>query len=292
MNRTFHVIYTVCLFAAGFILIVGPAIHGASYYLTPLQERPFHPLHETLKPTGFLGHGYGIVGSFMIILGVAVYSGRKRIRWLASYGKLQYYLEFHIFLCLTGPILVLYHTTFRFSGIVAVSFWSMTAVVLSGLIGRYLYAQIPRGIQGQEVGLAELTSWHGQLADRLHDEFGLDTRVIRRIDALAAMPKHPSQMPLLQVLRYVIIGDLTRWTRLRALGGQLRRAGLKRAFVRRIVATARIRVILARRIALLERVRILFHHWHVIHFPFTIIMFAILGIHVAVALAFGYRWVF
>ena len=34
------------------------------------------------------------------------------------------------------------------NGIAAISFWSMVAAVLSGLVGRYLYAHIPRTING------------------------------------------------------------------------------------------------------------------------------------------------
>jgi hypothetical protein len=224
MRHRLHALYIVFLVVIGSVLALGPAIHGGSYYLTPLKDRPFHPLHESLRPTGLAGHGYGIVGSSMIVLGVAVYSTRKRVRRFASVGKLKHFLEFHILLCLTGPILILYHTTFKFGGLVTIGFWSMTAVLTSGLIGRYLYAQIPRGIQGQEVDLAQLTSWHGQLADHLRDEFGLTTRVMQKIDAIAATPKPPAEMSLGQVLRYIIAGDLTRNSRLRSVASDLHAA--------------------------------------------------------------------
>jgi len=51
---------------------------------------------------------------------------------------------------------VLYHTALKFGGIVAVSFWSMAAVVLSGVIGRFIYVRIPRTIQGNELSVKEL----------------------------------------------------------------------------------------------------------------------------------------
>jgi hypothetical protein len=71
-------------------------------------------------------------------------------------GKLENWLEFHIFLCALGPIMVLFHTAYKFGGIVAVSFWSMVAVFLSGIIGRFIYLQIPRSIEGRELSLNDV----------------------------------------------------------------------------------------------------------------------------------------
>ena len=81
---------------------------------------------------------------------------RKRYRILSRIGLLKHWLEFHIFLCTLGPILVLFHTAFKFGGLVAISFWSMVAVFLSGIIGRFIYLQIPRTIEGRELSLNEV----------------------------------------------------------------------------------------------------------------------------------------
>lgn len=63
--------------------------------------------------------------------------------------------------------MVLFHTAFKFGGIVAISFWSMVAVVASGVIGRFIYNQIPRSIQGQELTLGEVMS----IRQNVHSEF-------------------------------------------------------------------------------------------------------------------------
>jgi hypothetical protein len=36
----------------------------------------------------------------------------------------------------------------------------------------------------------------------------------------------------------------------------------------------------------------LFRYWHVAHLPFALVMLVIMIIHVAVTIAFGYRWIF
>ncbi len=291
MSRAVHIAYLLLLFATGLSITVGVSVFGAGYYFTPLEERPFHPQYELLKPTGLIGEGYGIIGSLMVISGVALYSSRKRIRVFAGLGKVKHFLEFHIFLCLTGPILILFHTTFKFGGLVAVSFWSMSAVVLSGLIGRYLFVQIPRGIQGNELTMAELATENEKLAVALRTQYGFDTGFIKRIDAIALPPKQSGRMKAGDVLKFFVVNDLTRRSKLRALYGHLQAKQFPPEVIRRLRRIANKRVVLTRRIAFLEQFHRLFHYWHVIHLPFSIIMFVILLIHVGVAIAFGYRWI-
>jgi hypothetical protein len=227
----------------------------------------------------------------MITSGVIIYSTRKRFRLLSGIGKLQYFLEFHIFLCLAGPFLVLYHTTFKFGGLVAVSFWSMAMVVASGVVGRYLYVQIPKGLQGNELSAAELAERNESLRAVLIEKFKLSPALLRELDAIAIPPHQPMQMSMTAAVRFFIVNDLTRRSRLRAFASsiELRRIGSRD--LRRLLALARQRVILNRRIAFLQQCRRLFRYWHVVHLPFTIVMFVILAIHVAVAIAFGYTWI-
>ena len=125
MNKSLHTIYVGSFFAVGAAVMVLLAINGYDYYSTPLEERFFDSQHTLLKPSGDWGHGFGIIGTLMMILGVSIYMIRKRVKWFFNLGFLKHWLELHIFLCTVGPILVLYHTAFKFGGIVSVSFWSM-----------------------------------------------------------------------------------------------------------------------------------------------------------------------
>jgi len=270
-------------------LIIG--IRGAEYYSTPLGERPFHPQYESLKPSGLQGQGFGIIGTMMISCGVALYSSRKRVRLMANFGKIKHFLEFHIFLCLLGPILVVYHTTFKIGGLVAVSFWSMTAVVLSGFIGRYFYVQIPKGIQGNELSRAELHVENGKLADDLATKFGLSKDFITWIDAIAVPKEWAPRMSLVEVINFFVINDLTRRSKLNQLFVRLERHGLHPSLLARLRTIALRRITLTRRIAFLEQFRQIFHYWHVIHLPFSIVMFLVLFVHIGVAVAFGYTWI-
>ena len=247
---------------------------------------------EDWKPTGKIGHGLGVIGSAMMISGVIMYSTRKRVRAMRQWGKLKHWLEFHIFLCLLGPTLVLYHTTFKFGGIVAVSFWSMIAVVLSGIIGRYIYTQIPHGVRGNELSIDELKQENEMLAKTLRDDFHVNDATIGMIDDISRVPVNPDAMKDFTALVNILKNDFSRRSRMRAVHHHLRALHIPQEHVRGILAIAKKKSILLRRIAFLGTAQRLFHYWHVVHQPFSIIMFVILAVHVIVTISLGYRWIF
>ncbi|MBE0642049.1 MAG: hypothetical protein IH599_08440, partial [Bacteroidales bacterium] len=243
--------------------------NGRSYYHLPLEERFFHEGHTSLKPSGALGHGLGIFGSLAMIIGVGTYMARKRWRSLSRLGLLKHWLEFHIFLCTLGPLMVLFHTSFKFGGIVAVSFWSMVAVFLSGIIGRFIYIQIPRSIEGRELSLNEVRNMRTDLGERLRSAGGLKQEDLEAIVQLSGSQGSVS-----------------------GIRKMLRQRKADRAFTRQVIRLVKEDRTLSRRIARLQRMQQLFRYWHVAHLPFAIVMLIIMLIHVGVTLAFGYRWIF
>lgn len=291
MNNTVHRIFIIFLVSLGVLSLSAILFRNIDYYRLADEERPFHPRYEELKPSCIESHGYGILGSAMIIIGVATYSSRKRIRALRMVGSIRYFLEFHIFLCLVGPMLVLYHTTFKFGGIVAVSFWSMSAVALSGILGRYLYVQIPKSLQGDELTAGEVSERIDTLRRSLMDQYGLSAADVERIDALAS-PGGRGTMSFVTLVAFFLVGDMTLRPQLKRIVRQLHGYAAHPEESRRIVQLAKERIMLLRRLRLLEQVKHYFHYWHVIHLPFSLIMFIILFVHVGVAITFGYTWIF
>ena len=185
MNKTLHRIYIWSFIIIGITVTILLAVDGFSYYYTSIESRFFHSNHSSLKPSGMIGHGLGIIGTFMMILGVASYMIRKRKPRLVGFGYLKHWLEFHIFLCSVGPVLILYHTAFKFGGIVSVSFWSMAAVVLSGIVGRFIYIQIPRSIQGNELEIEDINMMSANLTAKLKSEFGINGIISERLESIS-----------------------------------------------------------------------------------------------------------
>ncbi|HLP16629.1 MAG TPA: hypothetical protein VK470_10250 [Bacteroidota bacterium] len=286
-----HRLYILILFIAGLAATLGLLARNYEYYALPTMERPFHPRYEDLKPSGVESHGLGIVGTVMIIGGVVMYSARKRMKMFAHTGKIKNVLEFHIFLCLLGPILVMYHTTFKFGGLVAVSFWCMMAVVASGVVGRFLYVHIPKGIHGNELSIKELEAENQKLLTILESDYHLDPKTIRSIDALALSNKPYNEMSTAEMLWFLFVSDITRRRQLRKIRNYLHRQSVDARLIHKIARIASEHIILNRRIAFLGKIQQLFNYWHIVHRPFSIIMFVILFIHVGVAITFGYTWI-
>ena len=291
MNKKLHIIYIGSFFLVGTIVLVLLAINGYQYYSTPIEERFFDPAHTSLKPSGVLGHGFGIIGTLMMIVGVGIYMFRKRSRKLFTFGYLKHWLEFHIFLCTVGPILVLYHTAFKFGGIVSVSFWSMVLVVLSGVVGRFIYLQIPRTIQGNEIDINELLSMREELVDKMKIEMLFDVRLLNELNYLASPDRYKS----LGFSGTVLFGYKD-FFRIRAFISKLNKnlavAGFSKIRRKEIKNKAQAEIILSRRLGRLRTMQSLFKYWHIAHLPFAISMFVIMIIHVIVTIIFGYKWIF
>jgi hypothetical protein len=284
-----HTIYISILVLIAILTTSYLAYQGYSYYLLGQEDRFFHPEHQLLKPSGILGHGFGIIGSLMMLLGVASYMLRKRIQKLSRFGLLKYWLEFHIFLCSVGPILVLFHTSFKFGGLVAVSFWSMVAVVLSGVIGRYIYLQIPHTIEGQEMNLNEINQVKDELNDRLIKDYKIDKEVLDEI--LEAVKKRPDRSGSSMVKRSIakFIFEIKIIREVKAI---LNQHQISRKNARLVLGLIKEEISLNRKIDRLITMKNLFGYWHVAHLPFALLMLIVMIIHVIVTITFGAHWIF
>jgi hypothetical protein len=269
-------------YAVGLGVFLWFAVTGASYYLAPLPERPRHPLYWALKPGGSVGLRLGAAGLAMMTA-MHVYSARKRLRLLRRLGPLRSWLDVHILLGILGPLFVVLHSSLKVGGLVAVSFWSMVAVALSGVFGRYLYLQIPRTRAGEELSLAEAQRADAELSRQLRADFGVDEAFLQSLERTVAPP--PSGSALADV-RAVVAGA---WSARRRANDLVRSLTSVPPHLRRALWTlTREKARLRRRIVLWEATHRLFHHWHVVHKPFAIVMYVFVVVHVAVALYAGY----
>ncbi len=284
-----HKVFIVFLLTVGFFAAVSVGIHGFDYYITPKAERPFRTDYGEMTPSGTFSHGLGIVGASMITIGVALYSSRKRIRALWNLGKLSSWLEFHIFLCLLGPVLVIYHTTFKAGGIAAISLWTMLSVAASGIVGRFLYVLIPRNIKGGELTSHQINEEFDRLGAVLR-ESELGTKLLQGVDRHFASIRRPETFGQ-TVATYFSLMKSKRQVR-RAVRKLLAKSDLSPATARNLYRAASARASLIQRSVVLLQAEKLFFYWHAIHLPFSIMMFVTLAVHIGVALWLGYRWIF
>ncbi|MBV6441828.1 MAG: hypothetical protein DYG98_23545 [Haliscomenobacteraceae bacterium CHB4] len=289
MSPTTHRFYISILVSIVVLTTVFLAYAGISYYSTSISERFYHPDHNYFKPSGVFGHGLGIFGTLLILIGVFSYIARKRYKFLARFGRLKYWLEFHIFLCSLGPVMILFHTAFKFGGIVSISFWSMVAVVISGIIGRFIYIQIPRTIEGRELSLNEVQAMKSNVGDLLKGVYRLDEASYIAIVESTRVKAGTGGRSLLSGMASRYFEDKKT---IRNIKNILRGNNLPPADVIQVTRLIKNEISLNNRIERLQTMQQLFKYWHVAHLPFAIIMLIIMVIHVGITLAFGYRWIF
>lgn len=282
MNKTLHRVYIYSLTLITVFITIYFFYKGASYYGTSLEERFYHPDNETLKPNGLYGHGLGIIGTLLIIIGVFGYMARKRMKSLSRIWILKHWLELHIFLCTLGSILIMFHTAFKLGGLVSVSFWSMVAVVLSGVLGRFIYLQIPRSIQGRELSLAEISD--------------MKISISTEIKKLGFLGSESEFLTSLNIEHDNSKGFLSQYfndrKQLNEIKGKLKEMNIENVKRKEIIKNIRSEISLNRKLHRLELMQRLFRYWHIAHLPFALIMLIIMIIHVAVALTLGYNWIF
>lgn len=284
-----HKIFIIFLFFVGLTVVLTIGINGIDYYSAPVKLRAFSPEHKLLKPSGVFSHGLGIVGASMIIIGITMYSTRKRVRALWNLGKLSIWLEVHIFLCLLGPMLVIYHTTFKAGGIAAITLWTMLSVAASGIVGRFLYVLIPRTTAGSEMTTNQINEqFDAQEKILLESEIGRDLR--QTIDLSFAKIKRPENIS--QTIRaFLHLQKLKRQVR-SMVHSTVRNSQVEHRAAHKLVRVASARATLIQKSLLLNQVDKLFFYWHAIHVPFTAIMLVTLSVHIGIALWLGYSWIF
>jgi hypothetical protein len=285
-NLFFRLVYTI-----SFLFIAYQVIANFSFYSTPYEQRPRHQDYRELRPAGRAGHALGVVGSGMMLF-MLLYSLRKRTKVFGKAGQLRKWLDVHIYFGIIGPLLVVLHTSFKVQGLVAVSFWSMVAVALSGVFGRYLYLQIPRDVGGVELGRDDLDKLRMKLGERLEHGIEIEDDQVERIRSRLAS-KVTEDSGYLRSLLILFLEDIARPFKIRKLRKELSKdLNLSHEAAREIVSLFLEQALLKRRVMLLNQVQTLFHYWHVFHKPFAIIMYLIMIVHVVVAVWLGYVWIF
>ncbi len=284
------------LLAASVVLVI--AGYGYDYYGLGSAQRPFSPKHELLRPSGTIGIKLGMLGVLLFFL-IYLYPLRKKWGWLARQGNSRHWLDFHVVLGTTAPLIIAFHSSFKFGNIAGMAFWSMLAVTLSGFVGRYLYSQIPRSLNAAELSLKELEDMENSMRRDLAKQqlaFG------SRMEAIFDLPdaKAVANISIFAALLWMIFIDCKRpfqvaFLRLHAVGfGRwlISFCGLRRtsdAKLEHAISVARRQSALSKRVLFLSRTQQVFHLWHVVHRPFSY-AFAILAIlHIGIALFMGYR---
>lgn len=273
-------------------LLVAITVFGLPYYLMPVSERVRSPLHPWLKPAGYIGQSAGLLAVAIFIF-LWLYPIRKKARWLAWTGAVARWLDVHVLAALALPLLVAIHSAWRFEGLIGLGFWSMMVVWLSGIVGRYIYARIPRGTAGLELTLEEIGTRRQQLLEQIATRTGLD---VQRIERALDTGREPSRRPgIVGTLLRLVADDLARrraarrFRRLCAESGPQRRKQ-DRQMLTWVLRLAKREMALTQQSRMLQATHAVFRWWHVLHRPVAIAALLAVLIHVTVVVALGATW--
>jgi hypothetical protein len=229
------------------------------------------------------GHGLGIVGFLLMLMTETLYSLRKRSR-RAHWGRMASWLRFHIFSGLVGPYMVLLHTSWKFNGLAGIVTALMIAVVISGIVGRYIYTAVPRTADGVELKAADLerqiASAEAELARWLDGQPEATQQLVQRLEAL---PDVAGSGPL------VVLGrTFLEWSyRLQWRREKRRMSTVGRGQARDLDRLLRQRRALRRQVASLATVRRMMATWHAVHIPTGMVLFATAFVHIGAAIYYA-----
>lgn len=258
------------------------ALVGLTWWVT--EQRWF-------KAGDDVGYWLGVAGGVMMLL-LLSYPLRKYVRALHRLGKVKWWFLAHMLLGVGGPTLILLHSTYRIGSLnAAVAMYSMLVVAGSGVIGRFLYLRVHRGLSGRKASLDQLRARAGldesETRSRLHFAPEVEERLLAfGARQLAARPGWatwlrqvfvlPAHMGLLYLrcaagLRQPLrrIARQREWSRAELA----RREHLARKLVRRYLTS----VVKVAQFTAWER---LFALWHVLHTPFVYILALSAVVHV------------
>lgn len=149
------------------LLALGWAFANADYYGLPAVERPMHVKHLWLRPSQGLGLWLGIAACALIVTNLAYLLRRER-RALFTFGSLQGWMTMHVATGILALLCAALHAGMDARNTVGGhAFLGLVVLLVTGAIGRYFYAYVPRAANGRELDVAEVKRRVASLLDTL-----------------------------------------------------------------------------------------------------------------------------
>ena len=229
---------------------------------------------------GVFGHLFGIFGFGLMLMTETLYSLRKRIR-VAGWGRMSHWLQFHIFTGLVGPYLVLLHTSWKYNGLAGVLTLFTVVIVISGIIGRYIYTAIPRSADDNELVADDLERQIEVSELDLRSWFDAQPEMARILPGWVAAAQPEPDLRITFIFERIFSDIRYRWQWWRT------RQHMPAAAHAQILQLERLqnqRRALDRQLASLAVARRMLSVWHSIHIPIGLTLFTIAFIHIGGAL--------
>jgi hypothetical protein len=192
------------------------------------------------------------------------------------------WLQFHIFTGLVGPYMVLLHTSWKFNGLAGMVMLLTIIIVASGFLGRYIYASVPRDVDGIEIEANEL-----ELRIRNVDQ-ELQSWLASRPELYKSLAGRISSTRISPGNRLVFGRAIDEWNaRMKWWRVSSRMDKGARAQAKQLNDLLRRERILRRQLASIALTRQMLGFWHAIHIPFGMVLFIAAFIHIGAAIYYA-----
>ncbi len=266
------------------VVAVAFLVWHIDYYGLSAAERAMDPKHALLSPDRGLGLWFGIASAAAILVNLA-YLARRQM-WLGlRLGALPSWLNVHVATGVLALLLAMQHGAMaprQTPG--GFAFWGLLVLLVTGAIGRWFYAWLPRAANGREL---ELDKVRAEL-DALHRAKGgseFTRHAAASIDALVERRQWRSTW-IGRVLALVGL-QFDLWLTLRKLRRQAATAAVDAVEFAAFAARARSAHGAAIAVAHLEDLRALLGSWRWLHRWLAILVVLLVVIHVVVATLHG-----
>ncbi len=254
-------------------------------------------LQGWFEPGDEVGYWIGVVGASLMVL-LFSYPLRKRFRFAQNWGKAKWWFIAHMLLGIGGPVLILIHSTFQVRSLnAAAALYSMLVVALSGVVGRFIYSRVNRGLHGEQSEFRALQQRAGLDQSEAQSNLHFAPTVEQRLIAFG-QAESGARPGILESFRRVVWLPVKQWITYRACVAELqptldelarlqqwdaallaRRQRLARKLVKRYLHAAV-------RVAQFSAYERLFSLWHVAHLPFVYLLIITAIVHVVAVHAY------
>lgn len=240
-----------------------------------------------------VGYVLGIlsVACMMVLL---LYPLRKKFRLLKFIGPLPRWFRNHMILGVSAPIIALYHCNFQLGSLNSrIALFSALIVAGSGLIGRFIYSKIHRGLYGRKTSLKELLAKvkvKTPGANRLGKFVPELTARITQFDKDVMVPPESMldciRLPFVLFMRtriqYFRLMGFTRLSLAHMAQHDPEIAKHRKTLEKSVRRYVKQHLYHVRRVAEFTAYDRLFSLWHKLHFPFFVVLLITVVVHIAV----------
>lgn len=264
------------------VLLATAGVAGLGWYVAT---------YRLYKPGSPIGYNLGLAGGVMMLT-LLLYPLRKRFPQLAQLGSMTAWFRYHMVFGILAPVLILFHALFRpvsFNGKVA--FYSMLVVLVSGVVGRFLYRHVHAGLYGRALTLADTEKALMASAAQVGHAFALEPQILGRLQAFREAAIKPDGGGLHHAWQFLSV-RCQGWLLRRSSRSAIRVALAKTAKARHWTgAQKHLAIDLANKqvagyidavcnTATLSTWQYLFSLWHLLHIPFLYLLVISAIVHV------------